>query len=288
MDFLKRVTLAELQDKLADVGLSYTGEKIDLAARLFNYHSKHSKRAPALYTVVELQTKLQKRGMSPRGNKDELIARLIGFYCIFTLFSKPPIELRKMIWEQALPGERGLRVSRIIDVRKTSLFGWSCTDGLLELLHACKESRDSVLQHYMISAQNLQQSSLLVNISKDLLWFNYWSRRSSSCNYGQRAMRHFTRLAFSVGWLLRELDDTDHAVRDGLYDIISACEELQEIRILRALFRFESYSMKDNARCEDARVRLRRYLSEVGQQHPDRKALDHISYPLNGKIASQV
>lgn len=142
----------------------------------------------------------------------------------FTLFPKLPMELRLVIWEMILPGQR------FVDIRSTLAYvegyegrvdeaGMPYEDYTIRTWHPvgverapvgffiCRESRIEILKTYTSLKSTDGNPAVFVDFTKDVLCFRYWRFHASIEEFLNDQPNH--RLAHNLAYLLTDEDAND-------------------------------------------------------------------------------
>ncbi|CZT05479.1 uncharacterized protein RAG0_11548 [Rhynchosporium agropyri] len=148
------------------LGVAHTKPIVTVKAPAHRSSRKHSvhpalDRCTALFTSLEANSSFS--GPDPASKQ-------------FAFFPKLPAELRLMIWELALPGERIVRIQEFVESSPHDriLQAYQCIGSKARvptLLHVCHESRTLALKHYTIILKNRLLKPTYFNPDLDTLLF---------------------------------------------------------------------------------------------------------------------
>ena len=259
------------------LGLSYLGEKVDLAVRLMDYHSKHRSPTPASEcTISELQEQLTELGLCCLGDKATPLSRLKSYFNEFTLFQKLPLELRKIIWEEALPKQRVLEYRS--HPEKENVWQLNCHKGLLPLMHTCHESRQVVSDRYARKKTNMSNDpdgpgpGWLIVIENDAIFFKF-PKDSMPEEVQQVIGLRFTRVAFDITSKGRSAAIAIHVrAKDprNFPNFVSQFKDLQEIWFIA--------EMESNGLAGYWQKRLFDLFANVNRVHRERKGIKGVKF----------
>jgi hypothetical protein len=144
----------------------------------------------------------------------------------FTLFLKLPLELRRMIWKEALTGLRVIEIHLTVvdgrDVSQVPKWHPACVDKAPALFFACREARAVVTENYNLFKGDSGLGAIWSDVRHDLFCFGFWRWHYNVAicfdNMPEEVRSRMSRIAL------------DFELIDGMWSTLAA-ERLKEVFI---------------------------------------------------------